>query len=121
LVSLVAPVITEAVVTAGAVGIPDTGHEMLAPIATLAGAAGVQIPTVTPAGRPETAHVAFAAAAVADALFVHKMVPLYATPTVAVAGRPARSGIISEPVMLIAVVDVLPIGSLIDVVVPVIG
>lgn len=75
LVSFVAPVVTDAVVVAGAVGVPDTEQEIDAPIATVAGVVGVQVPTVTPTGRPEIEHVAFAAVAVAEAEFVQRMVP----------------------------------------------
>jgi hypothetical protein len=60
----------------GAVGVPETGHEMLAPTATLAGGTGVHTPTVTPGGKPEMAHEALTALAVADALLVHFSVPL---------------------------------------------
>ena len=49
-VSLVAPVEAVRVALPGAVGVPLTGHEMLAPAATVAGRVGVQVPTVTPAG-----------------------------------------------------------------------
>ena len=75
LVSLVAPVVALAVVDPAAVGVPDTGQMMLVPAATLAGGTGEHAPTVTPGGSPETAHVAFAAAAVALALLVHLIVP----------------------------------------------
>jgi hypothetical protein len=76
LMSLVAPVEAVTVDEPGAVGIPETAHEMLVPTATVAGGVGVQTPTVTPGGRPETEHVAFVALAVAVALLVHLMVPL---------------------------------------------
>ena len=75
LVSLVAPVVTVAVVVPLAVGVPLTGQEMLEPAATVAGGAGVQVPTVTPGGRPETEHVADVALAVASELLVHLTVP----------------------------------------------
>lgn len=75
LMSLVAPVTTATVAVCDVVGVPLTGHEMLEPGATEAGVAGVQAPTVTPAGRPEIAHVALDAVADAAALLVHKMVP----------------------------------------------
>lgn len=75
LLSLVAPVVAVIVDDPGAVGVPLTEHEMLAPAATEAGGTGEQTPTVTPAGRPETLHVAFVALAVAVALFVHFTVP----------------------------------------------
>lgn len=74
-VSLVAPVVADAVVEPAAVGVPDTGHEILAPMATLAGGVGVHAPTVTPGGNPVTAQVALSALAVAVALLVHLTVP----------------------------------------------
>jgi hypothetical protein len=107
LVSFVAPVWTDAVVDPEAVGVPLTAHEMLEPAAIVAGGVGVQLPTVTPAGNPLIAHVAFVADAVAVALLVHKTAPEYATPIVAVAGKPERFGVMSEPVTAIAVVAVL--------------
>lgn len=76
LTSLTAPVVTVTVVVPLAVGVPETGHEMLAPAASVVGGAGVHVPTVTPGGRPVTAQVADVALAVAVALFVHLMVPL---------------------------------------------
>ena len=76
LLSLAAPVTTVTDVLPDAVGVPLTGHEMLAPATTIAGGVGVHAPTVTPAGSPEAAHVALAAAAVALALFVHLIVPV---------------------------------------------
>jgi hypothetical protein len=76
LVSFVAPVTTDTVAGPDAVGVPDTAHEMLAPAATVAGGVGVHVPTVTPGGRPEIAHVALPALAVAAALLVHLTVPL---------------------------------------------
>lgn len=76
LVSLVAPVVTVTVELPTAVGVPLTGQLMLAPAATVAGGAGAHAPTVTPGGRPDTAHVALVALAVAAALFVHLIVPL---------------------------------------------
>lgn len=76
LTSLTAPVVTVTDVVPAAVGVPLTGHEMLDPAATVAGGAGVQVPTVTPGGNPDTAQVADVALAVAVALLVHLMVPL---------------------------------------------
>ena len=76
LASLVAPVVAVSVVLPVAVGVPETVHEMLEPAATVAGGVGVQVPTVTPGGSPETEHDAFVAEAVAVALFVHLSVPL---------------------------------------------
>lgn len=73
--SLVAPVDTETVVAPDAVGVPLTGHEMLAPAATVAGGVGVQVPAVTPGGRPEMAQDAAVALAVAVALLVQRIVP----------------------------------------------
>ena len=121
LVSLVAPVVAVTVTLPEAVGVPLTGHEMLKPAATVAGGVGEQVPIVTPAGRPDTAQLAAAALAVAAALFVHLMVPEYGVPTVAVAGRPERSGVISEPVVVIELTAVLLAGvpSLVAPVVPV--
>jgi hypothetical protein len=69
-------VVTVTVVEPLAVGVPETGQEMLLPAATVAGGAGAHVPTVTPGGRPVTAQVALTALAVAVALFVHLMVPL---------------------------------------------
>lgn len=74
-VSLVAPVVTDAVVVPDAVGVPDTAQEIEAPIAIVAGGVGVQVPTVTPGGRPEMEHVAFVALAAAAAEFVQRTVP----------------------------------------------
>jgi hypothetical protein len=76
LLSLAAPVVTETVEDPGPVGVPETGHEMLAPAATVAGGVGVQAPTVTPGGKPVTLHVAAVALCVAVALFVHLTVPV---------------------------------------------
>ena len=75
LASLVAPVVAVSVVEPGAVGVPDTEHEMLVPAATVAGVDGVQVPTVTPGGRPLTEQVAAVALAVAVAELVHLSVP----------------------------------------------
>lgn len=75
LLSLVAPVVAVRVEAPAAVGVPLTGHEMLAPAATVAGGTGVQVPTVTPAGNPASEHVAAVALAVAVALLVHLSVP----------------------------------------------
>ena len=74
--SLVAPVVAVSVLAPTAVGVPLTGQEMLEPAATVAGGAGVHVPTVTPAGRPASEQVALVALAVAVALFVHFSVPL---------------------------------------------
>jgi hypothetical protein len=75
-VSLTAPVVTATVLEPMAVGVPVTGQEMLLPAAKVVGGAGVQVPTVTPGGRPVTAHVALVALAVAVELFVHLIVPV---------------------------------------------
>jgi hypothetical protein len=107
LVSFVAPVVTETVTAPAVVGVPETGHEILAPAATAAGGTGVHVPTVTPAGNPLIEHVAARAPAVAAALLVHSTVPEYGTPISAVAGNPERSGCMSEPVMAMVVVSVL--------------
>ena len=74
--SLVAPVVAVRVLAPTAVGVPLTRQEMLEPAATVAGGAGVHVPTVTPAGRPASEQVALVALAVAVALFVHFSVPL---------------------------------------------
>ena len=73
--SFVAPVVAVTVTEPVAVGVPDTEHEMLLPGATVAGGVGVQVPTVTPAGRPEILHVALTALPVAVDEFVHSTVP----------------------------------------------
>jgi hypothetical protein len=75
-VSLVAVDVTDAVIGPGMVGVPETGHEMVAPGASEAtGNGGVQVPTVTPGGRLKMAQVGLSAGAVAVALFVHSRVP----------------------------------------------
>jgi hypothetical protein len=74
--SLVAPVVTTTALDAAVVGVPVTGQEMLAPGATVASGAGEQAPSTRPAGKPDTAHEALVADAVAAALLVHLMVPL---------------------------------------------
>jgi hypothetical protein len=74
--SLSAPVEAVTVAEPGDVGMPLTAQLMLAPAATVVGGVGVQAPTVTPAGSPETAQVALVAAAAALALLVHLTVPL---------------------------------------------
>jgi hypothetical protein len=77
LVSLVPPVESDAVVVPGAVGTPETGHEIDAPGASEAtGSAGEHVPTVTPGGRPVMAQETFVAAAVAVPVFVHSAVPV---------------------------------------------
>ena len=75
LVSLVAPVVAVTVTEPEAVGVPETAHEMLEPAATVAGGVGVQVPSVTPGGRPLAEQVAFVALAVAVALLVQRTVP----------------------------------------------
>jgi hypothetical protein len=108
LASLTAPVLTVTVTEAVEVGVPVTGQEMLWPAASEAtGVVGVQVPSVRPAGSAETAHVAFVAAAFDPAAFVHRTVPVYGTPTEAVAVRPLRSGLMSEPVTVTAAVAML--------------
>jgi hypothetical protein len=76
LTSLVAPVVAVTVLEPGAVGMPETGQDMLVPAAMVAGGAGAHVPTVTPGGKPLTEHDALIALAEADALLVHLMVPL---------------------------------------------
>jgi hypothetical protein len=96
LLSSVAPVVTETVTDVADVGVPVTGHEILAPMATVAGGAATQVPSVRPAGKAETEHVALVAGAVADKLFVHLIMPLYGTPTEIVVDKPVRSGTMSD-------------------------
>ena len=76
LVSLVAPVVTDALVEPEAVGVPLTAQLMEPPGKTVAGGVGEQLVTETPGGRPATAHDAAMALPVALALFVHNTVPL---------------------------------------------
>ena len=74
--SLVAPVVPVAVMVAGAVGVPETVHVIVAPGATVAaGTVGEQV-VVSPAGSPETEQVAFVAVSAGDAALVHANVPL---------------------------------------------
>ena len=75
LLSLSALVVPVSVDEPTAVGVPETVHVILAPAATLVGGVGAQL-VVKPAGSPATAHVAAAAACVADAEFVQVKVPL---------------------------------------------
>lgn len=121
LTSLVAPVVTAAVVVPLVVGVPLTVQLMLFPAGTVAGGEGVHAPTVTPGGKPDMAQLAFVALAVADTLLVHRIVPVYGVPTVAVSGSPVKSGAISAPVApkvaLAVLFDGLP--SLLALVVPV--
>jgi len=58
LLSFVAPVVPVAVELPIAVGVPETGHTIVPPAATVAGGTGVQVPTVRPAGRPASEQVA---------------------------------------------------------------
>ena len=75
LLSLVAPVLTFTVDDPTVVGVPDTGQEIEAPAATVAGGTGEHVPVVTPAGKPLMPQVALVAEPVAEALLVHLMVP----------------------------------------------
>ena len=88
LTSLLALVVTVMLVPAFAVGVPVTGQTMDAPGASVAGDAGVQAPTLMPAGSPLTEHVAPVADRVTAALLVQRIVPLYGTPTEMVVGMP---------------------------------
>ena len=110
LVSLVAPVLAVTVVEPDADGVPLTEQVMELPASTVAGGEGTQPVTETPTGKPLTAHVALSALAVAVAELVHLMVPLYAVPTVAVAGSPLRSGAMSAPVVVMEPAAVLLAG-----------
>lgn len=76
LVSLMAPVVVVAIVVPVAIGVPETVQLIEAPAAIVAGGVGVQVPTVTPAGSPVVVQVALVALAVAEELFVHRIVPL---------------------------------------------
>ena len=76
LVSLVAPVVTDTGVAPTAVGVPLIAQLILPPGSTVAGGVGEQLVTVTPGGKPATAHVAATALPVALALFAHSTVPL---------------------------------------------
>jgi hypothetical protein len=106
-VSFVAPVVTVTVGVPFVVGVPLTGHVIVPPGAMLAGAVGVQVPTVTPGGNPVTLQVALSADPVAVGLFRQTIEPVYVEPTVAVAGSPERSGTMSEPLAASTVVAVL--------------
>jgi hypothetical protein len=76
LLSFTAPVVTDTGLATFDVGVPVTGHDIDAPIATVVGSGdGVQTPNVRPAGRPDISQVAFVAGAVAELLFVHLIVP----------------------------------------------
>jgi len=75
LVSLLAPVVTVTVDDTAEVGVPETGQEIEAPAATVAGGTGEQAPSVSPDGKPLTLQVALVAEVVAEALFVHLIVP----------------------------------------------
>ena len=68
--SFVAPVVPVSVELPIVVGVPLTVHEIVAPGATSAGGAGVQIEE-RPAGNPEIAHDALEAAIAGDDAFVH--------------------------------------------------
>ena len=87
--SFVAPVVALTVADPAAVGVPETGHEIVPPKVTdAAGLAGVHAPSVSPAGNPLALHVAVLAATVPGAALVQTMLPEYETPKVAVAGKP---------------------------------
>ncbi|MEZ5854621.1 MAG: hypothetical protein R3D67_07675 [Hyphomicrobiaceae bacterium] len=120
LVSLVAPVVAVMVEVPAAVGVPETGQEIVAAAARDAtGVAGVHAPTVNPAGSPETAQVA--PSALPGPLFVHTTVPEYAVPTAPGLGKPLRLGTMSEPLTVSdAVVELFAVfGSVVELVVPV--
>ena len=74
--SFVAPVVALTVADPAAVGVPETGHEIVPPKVTdAAGLAGVHAPSVSPAGTPAL-QVAVVAATVPGAAFVQTTVPL---------------------------------------------
>lgn len=75
-VSFVAPVVVVTVDVPVAVGVPETEQVIEAPAATVAGGVGVQVPMVTPAGRPVVEQVALVALAEAPELFVQRIVPV---------------------------------------------
>lgn len=76
MVSFVAPVVVVTVDVPTVVGVPETEHEIDAPAAMVAGGVGVQVPMVTPAGRPDVVQDALVALAVAPELFVQRIVPV---------------------------------------------
>jgi hypothetical protein len=110
LMSLAAPVVKDSGAIPTAVGVPVTVQVIAAPTATVAkvGTAGKQT-VVKPVASPVIAQVApiLAAAVAAGAVLVHVKVPLYGTPTCAVAGMPAKDGTMSEPVTTMELVAVL--------------
>ena len=100
LTSLVAPVVAVAVTAPVAVGVPATVHVMTPPAAKLAtGEVGEHV-DVKPAGNPLMAHVALVAAIAGAAAFVQVYVPLYATPMLAVAGKPLVVTVMSAPTLV---------------------
>ena len=75
--SLLAPVVPFNVKLPVAVGVPVTGQEMVRPAASDAtGVAGVQVPTLRPAGRPASEHVAAVAATAGAFAFVQVKLPV---------------------------------------------
>jgi len=73
--SFVAPVDPVTVTVPAAVGVPEIGHVIELPAASDAtGVVGLQVPRLTPAGSPETLHVALVAAAPPKA-FLHTTLP----------------------------------------------
>lgn len=106
LLSLVAPVVPVTVTVPVAVGVPETVHEIVPDGATFVGGVGVQ-DVVKPAGRPDTAHVAFVAVTDGAAAFVQVKVPEYGVPIDAVAGSPDRLIVMSELWTVNAAVAVL--------------
>ena len=73
--SLSAPVVPFTVALPVAVGIPVTVHVIVPSGFTVAGGVGVH-DVLRPAGRPETAHVAFVAATKGAAAFEHVKLPV---------------------------------------------
>jgi hypothetical protein len=110
LTSFAAPVVKDNGAVPTAVGVPVTVQVMAAPIAkgAVVGRVGEQT-VVKPVANPVMAQVApaLAAAVAAGAVLVQVKVPLYGTPTCAVAGIPAKEGTMSEPVITIELVAVL--------------
>jgi hypothetical protein len=107
--SLPAPVAPDSGEVPTAVGVPATVQVIAAPGASeAAGTVGVgEHVVVKPAGRPANAQLAFVAAIAGAAAFAHVKVPAYGTPMLAVAGKPARLILMSEPATATAFVAVL--------------
>lgn len=111
--SLVAPVVPATVTGPAVVGVPETEQVTVCPTGTLEPAAQtafegliVQAATVTPDGKPVTPHKVPTVASAVPTLVQLKL-PVYGTPTEAVAGKPSKEMAISGRVVVIALVVVL--------------